>query len=240
MKSSRLLLIIFFLAFMNGFSQSLSLFYKGALLEKTSVITRGGTPDSIDLTTFLTIRNDAQGVMQVQAKKTEMAMIPGAAASICWADYCYPPDVNVSDHPLTLTPGESKTSCFAHLITTGIPGTSTIRWTYFDQANPADSVSVIINYITYPAGIEEQGAGNKYLVAFPNPAAKEVTVRFRSCQTDVSSLFIQNSSGVVVLTKEIRDHQDEIRLDLAGFPTGLYLISIRSCDKVMSGKFIKH
>ena len=127
MRTRTLFIIILLLASQRCLSQSFSLYYRDEKLDEDKVLVRTGTSDTMELTTYLTIRNDATNEKQIQAKKTEMSMFPGTACSLCWAGYCYPTEVSLTVYPLLLAPDSTETSCFAHFITGGTVGTSIVR-----------------------------------------------------------------------------------------------------------------
>jgi hypothetical protein len=238
MKIKGLIFLLLCLTCQPGVAQSFSLFYHDQKLSADTVLVRAGTTDSLDLTTFLTIRNDAETEMQIQAKKTEISMAPGTACSLCWAGYCYPAEIFQTDYPLDLAPGASDFSCFAHFITAGIAGTSNVRWTYFDQDNPEDSVSVVINYITYPMGIGNPNATVRIIVA-PNPADGEVLFRLSSDVDSELTVQLYTLSGISVLSGISNNYEGLLKLNTSTVPTGIYLYSIREKGKLIStGKLV--
>jgi hypothetical protein len=74
MKIKILILLLLLLECQFGISQSFSLFYYGVKLTADTVLVRTGTTDSLEFTTWLTIRNDAATEKHIQAKKTEVIM----------------------------------------------------------------------------------------------------------------------------------------------------------------------
>jgi hypothetical protein len=229
MKIRLLIFLSFCFACRMSSAQSFSLFYHGIKLAADTELVRTGTQDTLEMTTWLTIRNDAGTEKQIQARKTEISMVPGAASSICWAGYCYPAQTMQSDYPLGLAPGKDSTGCFAHFTTGGTLGTSTVRWTYFDQDNISDSVSVVIRYTTYPTGIASPGDGRKNAVQVsPNPADMQVAFRFQDPACQVYTITLRTLTGQTILHATTGNSEGSIKLDTSVLPAGIYTYTLVS------------
>jgi hypothetical protein len=238
MKIKILILLLLLLECQFGISQSFSLFYYGVKLTADTVLVRTGTTDSLEFTTWLTIRNDAATEKQIQAKKTEVIMATGAACSLCWAGYCYPTEIFQTDYPLVLAPGASETSCFAHFITGGTVGTSIVRWTYFDKDDPEDSVSVVIHYILYPMGVSNPERNGRVVVS-PNPADKEIFFRLTDPTLSPCTITLCNLTGRPVVHETVSGSDGSIKLNTTGLPAGIYLYSLHSGGKIFAaGKVV--
>ena len=238
MKIKVLILLLLLSVCRSGISQSFSLFYHGVKLTADTALVRTGTPDTLEMTTWLTIRNDAATEKQIQAKKAEVSMAPGAACSLCWAGYCYPAEIFQTDYPLILASGASETSCFAHFITGSTVGTSIVRWTYFDKDDPEDSVSVVIHYILYPMGIGNPGTNGRVVVS-PNPADGAVFFRLTAPVPTTCTISLCTLSGQVVLEEKVRVSAGSLRIGTSELPGGIYIYSLHSGGKILaSGKVV--
>jgi hypothetical protein len=232
MKRTSLIFFITLISILHGVSQGLSLTYGMEKLPVNATIVRTGTADSIEMTTWMMIRNESGKVMHVQEKKVELTLASGAAGSICWAGYCYNPGIYESLHPLTLGQGETKTGCFAHFTPGGAIGESLVRWVFFDKDDPNDSVSVTINYITYPSGCDEACSGRELLSQpFPNPANNEVNFYSYFPSNTKAELVGRDVSGKMVLKHKIIDQQGVISVNTSSFQSGVYYFSLLTGDK---------
>jgi len=238
MKIKILILLLLLLECQFGISQSFSLLYHGVKLTADTVLVRSGTPDTLELTTWLTIRNDAATEKHIQAKKAEVIMATGAACSLCWAGYCYPTEIFQTDYPLVLAPGASETSCFAHFITGGTVGTSIVRWTYFDKDDPEDSVSVVIHYILYPMGVSNPERNGRVAVS-PNPADRAVFFRFTETLPFACTITLCTLSGRAVLEEKVSVSAGSLRIDTSELPDGFYIYALLSSGRILaSGKIV--
>jgi hypothetical protein len=78
--------------------------------------------------------------------------------------------------------------------------------------------------------------------AFPNPVKSIFTVRYYSDLHLPSELIIYNQLGSLILKVEhhpVLSDEEEIVIDVAEFPAGIYLFSLRLQQKVIHGTFVK-
>jgi hypothetical protein len=240
MKNLFICLILSLTLSPGGRTQSLLLEYNRQVLNNQSVIVHSGTPDSLDLTTWLTITNVSSNTVMVMAKKAWINQVPGTSASICWAGYCYPPEVNESLVALKLNPGESATGCFAHFIQQGNIGQSTIRWAYFISDIPDDSVCVTINYPVWPQGINDQfkNAGN-FSLPYPNPAGQQINIRRDGSVDGDFMLSVVDHAGKIVAKEFFPAGTKVLSLYTGSLPSGTYYYSLNlGAQTVTKGNFI--
>jgi hypothetical protein len=215
-----------------GFSQSLSLSYNQQKLPVNGTLVRTGSSDSLEMTSWLKIVNESGKLIHVHEKKVELVLANGAAGSICWAGFCYNPSIYESLHPLALDAGEEKVGCFAHFTPGGTIGESLVRWVFYDRDNPSDSVSVTINYITYPTAINEVDSGAGYLSApFPNPADKEVSFHYSLPTGSDAELVIRSLGGKLMKKERVSFTRNVVRLNTSSFVNGVYY-----CTLMVEGK----
>lgn len=228
---------------MVGRTQSLLLEYNQQPLNNQSVIVRSGTPDSLDMTTWLTITNRSSDTVMVMAKKEMILQVPGASGSICWGGYCYPPEINVSLYPLKLNPGECVTGCFAHFSQQGSMGTSTLRWTYFPRDAPEDSVCVTIHYLLWPAGNEPLTyPSGSFSLPYPNPAGRQMNIRRMGSVDGNITVSLFDPAGCLVSRNHLPAGTSVLSVDTGNLPAGIYFYSLELGPLTVSrGEFmIRH
>ena len=101
------------------------------------------------------------------------------------------------------------------------------------SSEPSDTVDMIV-------GIPEYNIHR--LLISPNPSKDRITISLDIGVQENISLALYAPTGILV--KEIpfssRTRQENIIVDLAGLPEGLYFIIINTPDKIYSGKFIRN
>lgn len=206
-----------------GNAQSLKLSYNQKQLDPDATIVRTGSADSIEMTTWMLIKNISDHQIMVQAKKVELELAKGAAGSICWAGYCYQPSIYESLHPLKLDPDSSRVGCFAHFTPGGGIGQSVVRWVYFDRDNPTDSVCVTIQYITYPSSLERMSTRLSLATPFPNPAHQSTRIGFSLPAEASANLVIRTLEGKIIQKVQIHAWQESATVNTENLPSGVYL-----------------
>lgn len=87
-------------------------------------------------------------------------------------------------------------------------------------------------------GIKENKISVNELEAYPNPASEIITFKTLSDNSIISSLEIQNTLGQTVY-EDNRNSLNAHSVNLEGFPTGVYIASVRMNEKVQKIKFIR-
>jgi len=152
-------ILISILFLQNLYSQSLTLSDSNGDIPNNSDVIYYGTPDE-SLVSHVFVANNNTMALDVKVKKVELDLVPSTINFFCWA-LCYSPDVYVSTYSINIGPGQTNNSDFeGDYMPNGMVGTSTIRYVFFDENNPTDSVCINILY-----AIEE---GAELTSIFPN------------------------------------------------------------------------
>ena len=138
-----ILISILFLQNLN--SQSLTLSDSNGDIPNNSDVNYYGGPDDL-LTSYVFVTNNSAISIDVKVKKVELDIVPGSINYFCWG-MCFPPEVYVSPYPISIASGETNDSDFSgDYMPNGAIGTSKIRYVFFDDNNPSDSVCVNVLY----------------------------------------------------------------------------------------------
>lgn len=193
------------------------------MLSNGDTLTVTGPPDTLQLITWLRIDNTSAETLRIRMKKQEVAMLPGTVSSICWAGYCYGPDMTESTFPLVLEPEQSDTGCFTHYGPNLQRGTSVVRWTWFSEADPADSILVTVFYATYPTGVAEAGQSLPALsFAGRIPADLILPVHYSLPQGVRARLEVINNHGNTLFRAEGLSGEGRTDVEVAAWPAGHY------------------
>ena len=228
-------MLTFLLLFTSGitcFSQSFALADDFKTLVNGAEIFQSGPSDTLQLITWLHITNKTGNTRQVKMKKQELAMLPGGSSSICWAGYCYGPEMTVSTFPLTMVAGETVSGCFGHFGPNGCRGISVVRWVFFNESDPSDSLSITVHYSTFPSAVETSQVSQFSLsVAGSVPADDRIDFRY-SVPTGLQGMIeFRNLSGKLVSGKIPVFLTGKFTLNTSQLPAGIYL-----CILLVEGK----
>ena len=236
MKRLLLLVSLFSAIAIFGYSQSLSLLTpQGVVITNASII-QAGTHDSLELITYLQVKNISTHTINVFCKKVEVAMMDSVETTMCWAGGCYPSFVNVSPNSAPMTAGQIVTDFVGHYGTTtghGFKsGESRVRWVFYNEADHNDSVYLIVKYTSYPLGVDEKNAHSGLLsAAYPNPANASASFNYSVPVGSPGMIVVRNLVGAEVLTEQAAPGSGTLTVNTAGLSDGIYF-----CSLVLEGK----
>ena len=227
MKTSILSFLLAFAVSLGGYTQSFSLADDHGPIANGETVVQGGPSDTLHLLTWLHLSNHSADALQVLMKKQEIYMSTLANASICWAGYCFGPETNTALFPLTMQPGDTVEGCFGHFAPYGTRGVSTIRWTFFNQANVNDSISVTVNYSIFPTAVTENSIQIGSL-AFAGriPADDQILVKYSLPPGKQGRIEMRNSSGRMLSFRETTFNSGTARFNANDLSSGIYFLTL--------------
>ena len=209
------------------FSQSFSLTDSAGSLHNGTDVFQSGPSDTLQLITWLNITNHSGNTLRVMMKKEEIQMLPGGSSSICWGGYCYGPEMMVSSVPLVMLPGETASGCFGHFGPNGCRGVSIIRWTFFNDFDPTDSLSITVHYSTFPSGVGDIPAPLYSIsAAGPVPADDQIVIRYSLPPAKTGRIEFRNISGRLFSGSGTVVLAGTTAFMTAELPSGLYFCTL--------------
>jgi len=235
MKKTLLLLLISLLTTTFGFSQSLSLSDANGPIANNGTVIITGSVDSI-LISRIYCTNNSASTINVRVKKEYISVIPGTYNTYCWGN-CYDSSLYISGITVPIGAGATDTSNFigdynGH----GIPGSSTIKYTFYDDANPTDEVSVNVQY-SGTVGLDVLLSDVDFSAAYPNPATNQVSFNY-SLPVGISeaSIIIRDILGNTVKKSLITDQEGKIVMNTKDLTNGMYFYSVVVNEKMISSR----
>ena len=171
------------------------------------------------------VKNISSSDVNVKVKKTELNMVSGSDAYFCWAS-CYAPSIFISPDPLTISANTSAPNFTGDYEDNGNAGTSWVRYTFFLESKPSDTVCFVIKYIA-GSGVGIDDASPKVEVSniFPNPANNKVSVNYDLNGATNAQLEIRNILGSVVKSVELTNTNGQVSIDVSDLTNGVYFYS---------------
>jgi hypothetical protein len=210
----------------SALSQSLTLSDTlGAAIPNNSTIALNDAPDVSEVPLFLWVKNVSGTNLNVRARKREVQMTTDASLTFCWAGNCFPPSTNISLGTTAIAAGATAKEFSAHFAPNSGRGQSKVRYTFWNEANIADSVSVNVDYNMFPAGIENITAATISSV-YPNPASTDVTVSYAIPTGEEGRFVVRNLLGSVVKEEILPEGSGKLGFSVAGMTEGLYFYSL--------------
>jgi hypothetical protein len=229
----KIILILLFFRVISLPSQSLQLTdQQGLPIVPDATIVQSGSPDHGTFFTYLNVTNTSAAGLAVKCKKTEIRMLDSTTVFMCWAGVCYSAAVFTSSNSQPIGPGETyydyKGTYHQVAYNNYIPGESVVRWTFFDESNPDDSVSVTVIYATWPVGTPERNGQEATLTVFPNPAGDQITVGTRGWNDGPVEVQIHDMTGIKVSSVHAEIFAGSIELSTRQLKNGVYICTVKS------------
>ena len=226
----KIILLSFVLSIIMGSvsAQSLELTYKGEVLTNDQVINILIDPGAGAGEAYIAVKNTSADPMAVMVHKYDLSLIETTQVSFCWAGTCYAPQTYISPEAMRLGSQESTDDFHGDYYHNGIQGTSTARFTFYDEGNPSDSTSVLINYIVGYLGIDKNAtAAVSISNVYPNPAT---TISFVDYKLPASvanaSLRVSNLLGVTVMEIPLNRNEGKATINVSDLKEGIYFYSL--------------
>ncbi|MBE0662958.1 MAG: T9SS type A sorting domain-containing protein [Bacteroidales bacterium] len=244
MKKIVLLLPILLLTFFVAFSQSFTLSDANGPLTHDTIIEILAPPsqDVVEVHVYMT--NTSSQEINLLVKKQELEILEGSMNTFCFNQLCFPPHVMVAPYPLLVPPGVTTGDIdfYGDYYPFGISGHSLIRYTFFIEQNPNDSLSVVIKYITGNVGISEHFASkSKISKPYPNPASSSVSFDLDlPLQVGDAGIVIRNLLGAEVMRFPVNNRTGRITLPVEQLTEGLYFytLTIQGDYPVQTGRIV--
>jgi len=188
----------------------------------------------VDLEAFETVsneyfvRNNSTVAIDLKMRQEPVSLVDGAEYSFCFGS-CFAPGTNETPRSVNIdaehtigTEGIFTGHYHAH----GNPGTSVIRYTYFNEANLNDTLSFNITFqdATGITNIDE----NAVIKAFPNPATDVLYISYDLKLMSSGILNVYDVLGQKVIVQEINTPNGQLELNVSDLPQGIYLYNFQS------------
>jgi hypothetical protein len=170
------------------------------------------------------VTNNSESAKDIRVKKVEISLVANTMNTFCWG-LCYPPTTYVSPETVTIDAHATNSTDFiGEYSPTGFSGASTVRYVFYDDANPSDSVCFNVEYSAFPLAINELGVAG-IASAYPNPANSTLNVVYKSNIAN-AVLAIRNVLGTTVLEMPLTGTAGKVAVNVSGLKEGIYFYSL--------------
>lgn len=224
------LLVVSFFFGKVGLAQNLQLTF-----QDTAIVSNANS--SAELVGYAYLKNNSGQDMDVMAKRIDKSYtVLTDSNAICWAGGCYIPSISQSPFSLSIPAGATVTDFSAHVYPEGdgVVSAGPIRYVFFDENNPSDSVSFIINFaVTQNFSIEEKFLPT--VSVFPNPAKDFLKVELKNVNSNNAQFELIDMLGNRVFSKNI-EGQRNFELDLSNVARGIYFYALKQDNITIATK----
>jgi len=184
------------------------------------------------------VTNTTGSSMDIKVRRTNVDVLAGTINYFCWGA-CYGASTDVSSEFITLGPGETTNllDFSGHYEPTGIEGTSTVEYTFFNMADESQSTTITVRYSTPNAISEDIANGVRFENIYPNPATDYVNINYTLVSgVKEGSVRISNLLGAVVSETPIDINSNTVRMDVSNLEGGIYFYSVVLNGEILHSK----
>lgn len=174
----------------------------------------------------LKVTNTSSSTIDIKVKKTEISLIAGSSNTFCDWNSCFPPSTYVSPNALSLGSNVTNSAFMGDYHSHGNAGTSTIMYTFFNDANTNDSIAVVVNFIAGFVGIESNEQNITISNAYPNPTKNIFYLDYDFSNSHSARVEIINVIGSIVKVQEIQGLNGKAIIDVSNLNNGVYFYSV--------------
>ncbi len=222
--------LIFFFAGMGvALAQNLSLSNEsGTLNNGDYVYIWGDSGTYTQIVSHFEIHNNGSSAIDVRVKKTEVNLVSGSVNTFCWGT-CYSPATYISGDIISIASGASNQHDFSgDYFPTGTIGQSTIMYTFYDNADPNDSVCINVVYGSTPASIETSTPMIEFSNAYPNPAISVVYFNYSLKPGSYNAeIVVTDLLGGEAIRQVIPISGSKASIDVSSLTSGVYFYSLQ-------------
>lgn len=219
MKKLYSLICILVLTTSYGYSQSLT-------FSEDTVVVVGDSSQT--LTAFVDVVNTAGTEMEIKVYREVTEFLFGSQNNMCWGAHCYPPPTDESPNSVMI-PSQAIDTTFKGILSPyDNVGICTIKYCFYDVANPSDESCVVVRFESQGAaiGISELDNTSTISTPNPNPASNFTLLKYNIAKTAANAqLEIVNLTGMLVHQQNLNTKAKAALVSVEGLENGLYLYS---------------
>lgn len=185
-----------------------------------------GEPSAFELGFSVQITNNSENIDTIRVERTLISLFEGASHYFCWGTFCYPPNpdsIYISSLSLILQPG--KTSGLyvfaAFALPNGTIGNSIVCYTFFNENDVDENISITVNYNTSLTSVNKPGFLKNSVKIWPNPATGLVNIHTAS---DILLLEVFRPGGQLVL--KTKPNLSLFKMNSSSLEPGIYLFRV--------------
>lgn len=212
-------------------AQSFQVFYKNSTVNISGqVIHVNASINGDNIQTVacdtISVKNISANSIKTRCSRSVVSAVAGSINSFCWGTGCYSATTSVS--PLLQSPDIGPSVTNTTFIGDYKPqlnsGATTIKYLFYNNATPSDSVSVTIIYDLSPMGIDELSKpGGTISAAYPNPASAFVSFKYNMNEvSQKGKIIFHDYLGKSVKEISLTDKQGLSKINVSELIEGVY------------------
>jgi hypothetical protein len=229
-----------------GNGQSLQLSYRGTTYSHNDTIPlnilSGSQTYNVD------IKNVSSDTVKVMVKRERIVLLSGAENYFCFGS-CFGSEIDITSDSYPLAPGVTSSHDsiighegdpayfdYAYFYTVYDPkekeGESLIKFTFYNEQNPADETSLLFKFISNKLGVATINTNTSFVQLYPNPAQANLFIKTEATIEQIGIYTVQGQ-----LIKKESTNVNFIAVD--DFASGMYSVRITTDKGISIKNFVK-
>ncbi len=193
------------------------------------------------------VSNAGSETYQVRCRREVISMVDGARERFCWGPLCYDWGTEVSlgngASLVTIASGESNSTFVGDYQHQGNPGTSVIRYCFFDNNDPSVETCYEVTYCVDAdvqncvVSVEQIADVESKVQISPNPLNRQGTIQYTlPAGSQNAKVIIYNMVGEVMSETVLSKNEGRTTIDASALANGVYFYALVVNEQVMSTK----
>lgn len=228
---------------------SVSLFAQDLeIIDPTSLVTGNPTlSEDNTIAVYWDVQNNGEAPVGVRCRREVLVLVDGARERFCWGPLCYDWGTEMSlangASLVNIPAGEFNSTFVGDYQHQGNPGTSLIRYCFFNNQDPTQEVCFDVTYCVdenaqnCAVSVEQISNESTSFQISPNPVAHAARVDFNLPNWSANSkVVVYNMVGEVMTEVALTKSQGAAQIDASELANGVYFYALVVNDQVLSTK----
>lgn len=240
MKKALLLFIILGLFQAPLLAQSLELMKKdGSSITQDTIYIKSSN-GSATMEAPIYVKNTSNKAMDVLVKVYVKNINAESSASYCWGGSCFDILTTPSTTHTTIESADTAKEFHSDLEPNDQLGVNEIMFTFYNENNIDDSISVTVYYELFITGIDPFFEIKESMRSYPNPVQNTLFLSYDIQIYSDFTISIFDIVGKKVKSQKLNNNESITEIDVSNFKQGIYIWTIESEGvPIKSQKFIK-
>lgn len=210
----------------------------GNMLPNGGTILETHTDPQTFIDNHVHVSNTTNATVNYKVRKTILYSGAGMDATFCTDQLCYPNTVSLSPQSAPIPANGMMDLKAQYKPESATPGTTAIRYTIFNVANPSDSVYFVIVY-NGVTGIPQNTVLPVTLSnASPNPASTTFNLNYQLGNAHAGQIVMYNMLGEKVREMPLTEAEGTAKVDVSTLTQGVYFCSLTIDGKAVATRRI--
>ena len=223
----------------NSEESLIQLINDGEVIGDTVVVTEYNATFG-EMSFHAVVKNNSDRDANLYLARENLTTVDGSSNYFCWANGCWPPDMDTSANYQTIAAGDQsgEEDFSTHYNPMNHHGTTVVKYTFFDADEESLKTSVVVKYVWEADGINDhENELFELSDIFPNPATDHFTLNYDLSNIhSKTSLKLFNLLGSEVKNIALDRSSRQLVIQTGDLAKGIYFYSIVSGNKVLKTK----